>query len=234
MDEEPTEVEAEEEVVLDWQPDGIPLKFNTGYYAHASNSKSEQDYLAVKRIIEDRFATGTPVYVQIMDDRRKGSIGKLTKATFHYQPANANSYWGRYPTLNIAELQVEWDGRRNKVAPYANEVEFLPNYQGPTVWQWNKGPAVEKPPAIIAYDHLGQELEKGQFVCFVHRRYGNVAMKFGTVTRFTDKGGVFIKTLKLRDGDAKSEEVRALDMEDVIICNDKLIPRLVMARLAAD
>ena len=233
MSEENETPEAEELLFYDG---GIKLgNSRWGEYVDASKRVKTKNFIAE---IERKLAHDEPVYVQILDDRRIGSVGRLSKVTFDYRPASTtNSWYGvNKDYLYIRDIEVVWDGRKNKCSPYANEIEVLPDWPAEegTIWNWTKGATKESEPAVIAYDHLGQQLEVGQFVCFVHRKYGVTSMKFGNVTRFTKKGGVFVKTLKLRDDDGKSEELRAHDMDDVVICNDKLMSRLMMARLSAD
>lgn len=215
--------------------EGGELLRNNRYSTYSRTSADIQAYLALKKEIEDKMAAGEDVYVQIMDERRKGAVGKIKAITFNHIPENRArySYYNNGDYLGISDIEVVWDGRKNKVKPEAYEVEILRNWDQGTIWAWTQ--TVKSPEEkVIAYDHLGQEIEAGQFVCFVHRKYGNISMKFGTVTRITPKGGVFVKTLKLRDGERGGEELRAFDMDDLVICNDKLMGRLMMARLSAD
>ena len=229
------ETENTEEEVLFYE--GGKLLRQTRWGSYSSNQQETQDYLALKTEIEGKIAKGEPVYCQIMDERRKGSVGRISSITFDYRPAGSQQgYWGRQNSayLGIGNIEVTWDKRKNKCSPSADEIEYLPNWSGGTEWQWHKGEAKEKPERVVPYDSLGQEIEAGQFVCFVHRRYGNISMKFGSVTRLTDKGGVFVKTLKLRDGERAGEELKAFGASDLLIVNDKLMGRLMMARLSAD
>lgn len=232
-DETPETTDDAEEILF--YADGKPLK-DERWSNYSSSRQESLDYLALKQEIEGKMAKGEPVYVQIMDERRRGSVGRLETITFDYRPAGSTqNYWGRSSQdfLGIRDVQVVWDKRKNKVNASPHEVEYLPNWSGGTQWYWHKGEPKEKVERVVPYDHLNQEIEAGQFVCFVHRRYGNISMKFGTVTRLTDKGSVFVKTLKLKDGQS-TEEVKALAADDLIIVNDKLMARLMMARLSAD
>jgi hypothetical protein len=236
MTDETTQETAETPKELLFYDEGVSLlSQNWGFYTR--DAKVIQDFLNLKKEIEDKMAANEPVYVQIMDERRKGSVGRLSTITFEYRAPNTStsSYWNRNDHfISVRDIEVIWDKRKNKVKPYTTEVEYLPTWDAGTEWHWTPGPSQEKPPRIIPYDHLGEEIEPGQFVCFVHRRYGNISMKFGTVTRLTDRGGVFVKSLKLKDGDSAGQELKALDAEDLIIVSDKLMGRLMMARLSAD
>jgi hypothetical protein len=230
MLEEQDDQEAE---TLGFYEEGVAL--SDGTWGSTLTASNRDHYLNLKNEIEDKLTKGEPVYVQILDERRKGSVGRLSTATFNYHPGHS-SYWNSNDYLYVRDLEVVWDGRKNKCSPYAGEVEYLPDWDPKigTIWHWTKGESKPKPPRVIPYDHLGQEIEVGQFVCFVHRLYGRVSMKFGSVTRLTDKGGVFVKTLKLRDGDSAGEELKAYEAGALVIVNDKLMSRLTMARLSAD
>jgi hypothetical protein len=222
---------------LEFHDDGILLCSTRWGARYTRVDNDVNTYLALKNEIEGKLIAGEPVYVQVLDERRKGSVGRLNSITFDYRPPNSpnSSYYNRSDHyLGIRDIEVVWDGRKNKCSPSAGEVEYLPNWSGGTQWEWTPGDAKPKAPRVIPYDSLGQEIETGQFVCFVHRRYGHISMKFGTVTRMTDRGGVFVKTLKLRDGEKAGEEVKAFGASELLIVNDKLMSRLMMARLAAD
>lgn len=215
----------ETEKTLSFAPGGECLYFNP----YVGNSENDR-FNRIRGEIEDKLANGEPVYAQIKDDRRKGSICRIKNINFHY--SQSSGYWGR-TSMYVSDLEVEWDGRKNTLRPYASEVEYLPDWTEGTVWNWTKSPPKPAEEVIPQHDHLGELLEPGQFVCFVHRRYGVITMKFGTITRITPRGTVFIKSLKLREDDDESAEVRALDSSELIIVNDKLQSRLVMARLSA-
>lgn len=215
----------------EFQTNGIRL--SNSYYEEDVNKLS--NILAIKQEIEDKLAKGEPVYVQIRDDRRKGSIGRIKSIDFRYdKPSPGYSYYSRYHRVFISNVEVVWDGRKNSCSPYISEIEYLPDWQGGCVWAWHKSEPKEKPPKVIPYDSLGQEIEPGLFVCFVHRLYGAISMKFGTVTRITDRGGVFVRPLKLRDNEKPMDELKAYDPAHLVIVNDKLMSRLTMARLRAD
>lgn len=234
MTEEIQDIQEKEE--LYHYDNGVLLRSNSS--SRYTNDKIlVQEFLSLKKEIEDKLATNDPVYVQILDYRRRGSVGRLNKIKFHHLPPNragSGGWYNRhYDIIEISDIEIVWDGRKNKCSPMAHEVEYLRDWSGGTIWHWSPGPAVEKPPRIIPYDHLGEEIQVGQFVSFVHRRYGNISLRFGTVSRITDKGGVFVNTLKLRDGDSTGE-MKALAAGELVIINDELMKRLVLARLAVN
>lgn len=208
----------------------VDLAFYGGAVNEPLSLKMESLYQDIKKKVDE----GTPVYVKFHDYRRVGSVGRIVE--FDYHASRRKSAWyhnTEYLNLSVSNLVIGWDGRRNKVNPYISEIKYLPDHSGGTIWAWAKSDPKEKPPKIIPYDHLGEEITEGQFVCFVHRKYGMIDLMFGTVSRTTDKGGVFVKSLKLRDSDPPSAERKAFSADDLVIVNDKLLSRLVMARLAA-
>ena len=197
-----------------------------GYFS-SDNLKRDFDAI-IKRLTAKRDA-GEPIYVTFKDSRRKGSIGELVSFEVH----DSNRGWGNStPYFYITDMEVRWEGRKNTFRPSSYDVYWLEDYTGPTVWSWEITKQ-EKKERVIPYDHLGMELEPGKFVCFVHRRYGVISMKFGTVTRVSNKGTVWAKTLKLRDGDPEPEELKLFGSEDATVVDDALLKRLVMARLSA-
>lgn len=210
------------------------------FYSCKKGDAKCAEYLRIKNEIEGKLQRGEPVYVTFYDDRRAHSVGRIKSCNFRYEERIHRSYYGSpseiYAYIGIDDIEVVWKGRSNKVKPRPNEIEYWADWDqvsDTTQWHWEQTVLPKEEP-IIAYDHLGQELEVGHNVCFVHRQYGNTSMKFGTVTRFTKKGSVFVKTMKLKDGARGGEELKALSMDDVVIVNDTLMKRLVMAKLAAN
>lgn len=210
------------------------------FYSFNKTDAKAAEYKRIKDEVEGKLARGEPVYVSFHDPRREHSVGRIKSVNIKWEEHQRRSSWystnsslETYVYAGFDDIEVVWDGRKNKVKPRANEITYLPDWQHGTQWDWEQT-VTEKEPAVIAYDHLGQQLEVGQFVCFVHRSYGNISMKFGQVTRFTPKGSVFVKTTKLRDGQRAGEELKAFSMDDVVIVNDALMKRLVMAKLAAN
>ena len=199
----------------------------------------EANHVLTTTEIERRLAAGEPVYVSFMDKRRAGSVGRLVSVTFESGRRNGyNRRMYRYSDYNfyeVKDLVVQWDDRKNVVKPDPRDIKWLrdrPNDAG-TVWAWDPSvTAKPKPEPKIVNDTLGDPIAAGEFVCFVERRWKNISLRFGTVTRMTPAGTVFVKTLQLKDGD-RSEEVRCLQNELVIV-NNSLMSRLVMARMRAE
>jgi hypothetical protein len=209
---------------------GRVVHLNTSGYS-MKNDARDVAFLALRTEIEDKLARDEPVYVSFSDQRRHNSVGRIKSCEFTRDEYSANSYYRGRVYNGIHNIIVGWDKRSNKVTANTYDIQYLPEWTHGTQWAWAQTFRTKEAP-VEAFDHLGQKIEEGQFVCFVHRRYSNIAMKFGTVSRITSKGSVFVKTLKLRDED-RVEELKALDMDDVCICNDKLMSRLILARMSA-
>lgn len=212
----------------------LPLSF----YSSVVGSVETANYKLLRSEIQGKLDRGEPVYVKFHDDRRRDSVGRIKSITMPLNTVQRRDYW-RHNTVDYVnggfdDIEIVWDGRKNKVKPYCSEIMYLPDWTGGTQWYWEQTVKPKVDP-VIAYDHLGQELEVGQNVCFVHRRYGTTSMMFGTVTRFTPKGSVYVKVMKLKDNQyLAGQELKALTMDDVVIVNDTLMKRLVMAKLAAN
>lgn len=214
----------------------ISLSPQHGYAGY--NRETVKEWQELKTTLESRLENGQPIYVTISDDRRRGSIGKLTAVEVSIEQTRGSYYSSSSNTerfsVYVSGLTVEWDGRKNKVHPADYQVAWLvdrPDHAG-TVWAWDpSATAKEKVEPVTVYDRLGEPVEPGQFVSFVFTRYGAVSLEFGTITRITDKGTVFVKTLKLSDRD-RVQEVRC-NRDNVVIVNDKLLQRLTYAKMRA-
>lgn len=214
------------------------------YYSTSSQpTANDPEVLAHQDLyawIENQMHEGKPVYVRFHDPRRQGAIGKLkTFEAAQQTPINPSMHsyhyyrdrYPKYPTYHAHGISVEWDGRKNLVHPYMDEIEILRDYTGPTVWAWTqKAPETRVIPTIKG--HLGEEIVVDDFVSFVSRKYGNVKLHFGNVSRINHNGSVWVNTLKLRDGD-RPAEAKVHDVDTIVKIGKDLIDRLMMARLAA-
>lgn len=108
---------------------------------------------------------------------REGTIGRMLK----YEPDDKFEY------------QLEFDDRKNVLKFSAYDVEFLPNYNGPTVYVYERADPTKREPIPIIKNKFGQTLEKDDLVVGVGGRYGSVEIVFGYVTRWTRAGNIFIK-----------------------------------------
>lgn len=210
-------------------------EINLNFYGSQADDPQAQALLAHMSNIKSKIEEGKPVFVNFTDDRREGSIGRIVEFDYSVSSRVYNStFSGRqtYVYVTFHKLVVGWDGRKNRINPHPSEIRYLPDFVGETNYVWKKPDPKDRPPPVIPYDHLGEEIKQGQFVCFVHKKYGITDLMFGTVSRTTPKGSVFVKSIKLREEDRESREVKALSASDLVIVNDKLLSRLTLARLA--
>ena len=193
------------------------------------------------RSIEQKIASGEAVFVTFRNEkRREGSIGKIVELQTSERTYSKIGSWSWHTNpadqVNIRaieQVKVGFDDRKNVVTCSAWEIDLLPDRapEEGTVYKWTQTIKPKAAPKVV-YDRIGEPVAPGDFVSFVHKLYGNISLKFGTITRITDKGTVFVQTLKLKDGD-RSEEVKC-NQSNVVIVNDQLMKRLVMAKLAAN
>jgi hypothetical protein len=178
----------------------------------------------VAAMIQTRITSGDPIYVRFHDSRRQGSIGLLKNITVNKITFRTDVYY-------FNDIEIEWTGRSNKVKPHSSEIEILEHYAGPTVWAWEQ---TVKSPVVIPTikDHLDAEVAIDDFVSFVSRKYGRVKLHFGNVTRVTESGRVWVKTLKLRDQDTAAQEVKVHDTDTIVKIGKDLMDRLILARMS--
>lgn len=197
-----------------------------------TNRPNDVFYLRdTKRDFEN--GNGPPLYVGFTDLRRKGAAARLVNFTIK-ESAPTYHYSQRRSYCWMTDIVVEFDSRPGQMTNFnSNQLKWLPHHDHSlgTVWAWDPT-ATAKPKAEprVVKDHLGEEVKPEQFICFVHRSYKNINLRFGSVTRITPAGTVFVKTIKLNDRD-RSEEVRCLG-DELVIVNDKLLSRLTLARLS--
>ena len=190
------------------------------------------EFNRVVTVISRRLLAGEPIYVRFFDPRRKGSVGKITSVDIRDVSNWYAGYGGNTKHYQLNNIEVKWDGRSNKVHPYDSEIEFLEDWEGGTVWAYSKpSPAPAKPIPVVK-DHLGAEVEPGDFVSFVSRRYGEVKLHFGNVSRINHNGTVWVNTLKLRDDD-QPQEVKVHDPDTIVKQGKDLMDRLILARMSA-
>lgn len=196
-------------------------------YYWRMTSTDLQNWRSVKTKIDTMLANDEPVYVKVNDARRRGAVGRIRSINIDI---TKDAYYNR---VTVSNLVIGWDDRSNEISPSPKSVTWLMNHPESTgtIWEYNPKPNPSPPPPKKINDHLGEEIVAGDFVCFIQSRYGRPVLRFGTVTRITPKGTIFVNTLKLKDGE-RVEEVRCKDAQLVMV-NEKLMQRLTLAKLSA-
>lgn len=187
----------------------------------------------------------TPMYVRFVNPAhpRFGSIARL-------QSSSNYSYWGKPKTptpqeqaQNIADLarrrsfygELRWDGRNSKPSFFtgSDDMEWLPDYSGPTVWQFDRE-RNHRVQQTIAYDKLGREISVGDFCTYILYQFdggGAAGIYFGTVSKIEKNGTVHCKNISLKQGD-KVAEKPIKDNKLITILTDDLMRQLMLAKLS--
>lgn len=172
---------------------------------------------------------------------REGSIGIAVPHGFN--PKDRKDWTPRKPVLNRQShyymydenfVDVHFDkGRKVKnFSLYYDRMVWLKDYTGGVEYKFERT-AVEKPAPKIVLDRLGNELNAGDFICYVGRSAYSTAMGdifFGFVERKTDGGTLFVKNIKLDDKD-KQRESRITSPDRVTKLNKDVIDQLMLRRL---
>lgn len=206
--------------------------------SHSSNQKNIDAYQQKIIDIEKRVNRGEKVYVAFnnnSDARRTGSIGYLKTFSLYNE---SNSWYSlrhgvnrtNSPHYRVDRFSVGWDGKRNSYEPYVLEIDILEDYQGPTVWKWEK-PKIDP---VKAYDRTGVEITKGQFISYVLHQYEGKgsSLHFGNVTKVEDDGTVWAKNITL-DSKEKSADKKIKHNDNVVVLTKDILDRLMMLKLAS-
>jgi uncharacterized Zn ribbon protein len=174
-----------------------------------------ENYYNADLILKDLHSQ-RPVYVKVIKEgARFGSIAKLSPST--------DFKISRYTWFNIV-----WDGRKNELAISYDDIVWLKNYIGPTVWVFekNKPKPVEEPAEV--FDCIGHQINVGDIVLYT-RSY----KVFGAVTKITAGGTIFYKIIKVREYDSGHEH-KAYKSTDMLVIRDGLKKDLMLKRLIVE
>lgn len=135
-------------------------------------------------------------------------------------------------------FRLGWDKRKNTLSAWTNyysEIEWLRNYQGPTVYDFDRERGKPNDPKVECLkDRTGKQIKVGDFCCYILHHFQNsgAGIYFGTVTKFTKNGGTaYIKNIKLAESD-RVEEKRVTYSENIVVLTKDLLDRMMMARLS--
>lgn len=201
------------------------------YYHHNSN-----DWDLCKELLDPAYT----VYVGFNQTgkARYGSVGKLR---WSGNPVD-RSLWQPLPSMEefrnnrnayayISSLVVDFDdGRTVNVCAWNDSLVWIKDYEGPTRWIFTK--KAKDIPAVV-HDRLGEVLAVGDFVAFVGRAKYTTGMGdlyFGSVTKISHKGTVYVKNIKLDDDD-KSEEMRLTYPERATKLDKEILNKLILKKL---
>lgn len=168
--------------------------------------------------IKTCVASGTPIYVKVTKPgAREGAIALLKPTTVI---DTRNKGWRHFSWVDL-----EWQDRKNEVSLRYDEVVWLKDYTGPTVWIFEKNkPKPVEAPAIV-YDCIGHQIQVDDVVLYT-RGY----KVFGTVTRITSGGTVYYKIIKIRQSETATEH-KAHKPTDMLVIRDGLKKDLMFKKL---
>lgn len=182
-----------------------------------------------------RLHKGETLWVRYRRGNRTGAIGKASLSSENQW--NPSKPWGIHLATSknahnyAVFIDVAFDkGRGAKlVYMYGIEVEWLDGYDGPIVY---KSPTRKKV-AVVPKDRLGKEIKVGDFGSCVlsHAVFSGPALYFGKITRITEYGKVYIRTIPLSESE-KPVEQKLNKNSDFVIIDDTLMSDLMMKRLS--
>jgi len=211
----------------------LPWSFYGSVSSHQSNHR------ALKRYLEN----GGKIFIKIEKGARAGTIGQLV-----ITPEDLDTYeqiktgYGETLRTNKQEWLIKFDDRDTmiKVGMKGNGRDFnwpgvlITDYDGPTVYAFNKAEPKAKPPGKVLYDHFGVQLEPGQLVLYPEGRQGTVHNRFGYIESISPAGTIKVESIKTRKGHAKavsslSPTVNASDI--VVLDSNDIKDKVILAKL---
>ena len=197
----------------------ISLKFSYLPWSPTSNFNGQAVDITREPYLEEivkRVDAGEQVFVKFgkKHHKRPGAIALVKKITG--EAMNASGSWHR-AKYSSYKFHLKWDDRKNtaKVDTNHNELFYLPDYDGKTVWSMFDAKEFAKKNAKKIRDRLGKEIKEGDVVIYINARYGSGAMiDFGVVQKIAHKASrdyrgsshiesiVHIETIITNEGDA--------------------------------
>lgn len=179
------------------------------------------------------------IYVRFVhpNNPRFGSIARLHYSRgYYYNRYNDESDIMReWNNTSYFNGKLSWTGRSADpdFYGYSEEVEWLPDYGGPTVWAWdrNRGNIVER---VSAQDKLGRPLAVGDFCTYILYQFDSstaATICFGNVTKIDPDGSVWCRNVAIGGNSSKEKKVK--DNSLITILTDDLMQQLMLAKLSS-
>lgn len=202
-------------------PDEYQLQ-RVGYF-DVEDDPTAVAYCAARNALFDQAVNGT-LYVKFIAGDRKGSIARVQiDPSFNHHRAEISSV-RRYYSDSRQQFEItntwiygiaRWDKRKNSCQVHLPnpEVIFLPNYQGPTVYEMFDKKAAKE--ALLKnpdqHDIDGKLLSVGDKVLYINARYGSgFVLCHGTIKEFkvtADSKGHSFSTIVQLDGDDEESSI---------------------------
>lgn len=172
--------------------------------------------LKIKQLVDEKRTA----YVVLLDGARRGAIGRIS--FLGYTLKRQVEFFGK----TNWSFEIEIDGRENLILG-GGQFSWLQGYNGPTVWKFTKK---AKPEAVKILDKAGTELTVGDTV--VVSRDDDLVV--GRLTRRSDKGTVWIRQIKMREGEKDRAEVQIINVRNdtILKLSNEMLDQVMMAKLA--
>lgn len=203
--------------------------WNRGAGNTPQQQKAIEDWKINWVLFNQAIDRGDAVYLKVTDPRHKhfGSIARVTeRQEYGYNDWTKNE---------AAWLTLGWDKRKNAINEFSyGSVRWLKDYQGPTVYDYDRTRGMEPPRTEALKDRTGREIKVGDFCCYIlhHFQTSGAGIYFGTVTKFSKNGNTaYVKNIKI-EADDIVEEKRVTYSENIVVLTKDLLDRMMMARLS--
>lgn len=208
-------------------------------------SGSDGDARDRVRMIHRHLSEGGRIYVKINKGARKGSIGYLNVKpedfkdfpTVYLQRKNES-----YPyELAKKQYEIKFDDSKSvikfELLCYGNKpmvhsmTVFGEVPDGKTVFKYKTNP---KPVAVRPkmYDQFGIELEEGQTIITNYGTKNDFYTALAKITRITDAGTIFIKTIPTPGRPNSVEERYGIYSVNCMVVDDQFMNRILTAQLS--
>jgi hypothetical protein len=163
---------------------------------------------------------------------RSNTIAKVKKIINGEIEYKNNWVYANGPNEQNIQLEVIFDDRKNLLKPKLYEIAWLPTHTNGTVWIHNPPPTKAKK-VKATLDKFNREIEPGALCTFAVNMYGSqVSVFVGSVTKISERGVIYCKSICVRDGEPEVE-FRISDNSSIILLTQDLMDQITLARLSA-
>jgi hypothetical protein len=209
------------------------------------SSATKAEWLAYEAMIAELRRLdniGAPIYVtfnEYADQRRQNSVGRMHEFKILTRPVrrfysnrkqmqNHQGLRGTYDVI-LSFISIKWDGRPGYYKASPLELVWLKDYQGPTVWKWEK----PQGPLVIPRDRTGREIVVGDFLTYIlyhHDSHGS-GIYFGSVTKIDRDGTIWARNVKVNETETTVIKRIKNNSETAVLTTD-LLDRIMLLKLS--
>lgn len=170
------------------------------------------------------------IYLYVTGGRHKASIVKILKIKNFYElMMNIDSdrkerdkiyiNYGLYFDLFLSDnVKVGFDDRNNKLKFDEGLMRWLPDYKGPTIYNYDYGTKKEKKSKITPHDLLNNKIEAGDFIIFVENiDKSKSKLSFANVNEVLISGKIRVETIRLNSDDIKRDSALITNVSKVCV-----------------